>query len=475
MDNDGIRSIHISGSPVDTNGAETAQQSVDFAPPKPKIASEMAQLTPEEIAAIMEASAVSIAYEDAIHEEQKSILLDEEQPKLTDREVMEHTAAIWQYKPVTDNGTEQHTESHAKYTDTDFAEIICARARGKKHKHDGSNCDDWFETAVTDGCVIAVAADGAGSKRLSRIGARLCCESAVSYLKEKLSALIAKYPTLKSALCADMSGTEFMAACSRIAPLVQEAARKAFDNVIIHLKEIYNNEYCIEALGRNPILSDLSSTFLAAIVIPLEIDGKRQCFSVTAQIGDGFICGINSKADADSCLKLLGEPDSGRFSGETEFLSERSVDGNVIAGKTRISRGNSDVFMLMTDGVADDYFPAAPMMKRLYLDLCLNGILPMDGKCTAPAQPEPLCFRCVAADERSVTIQYAKQLIPEDGGADAVDTLWNRRSELKCHSLEAYGISLGETAKERLLTWIDNYNERGSFDDRTLVIIKIKE
>ena len=77
--------------------------------------------------------------------------------------------------------------------------------------------------------------------------------------------------------------------------------------------------------------------------------------------------------------------------------------------------------------------------------------------------------------QRSVELQYAKQLIPEDGGAEAVDMLWDKRDALKCHSLEAYRISLGDTAQERPLTWLDNYNERGSFDDRTLVIIKIKE
>ncbi len=453
MDNEDIRPIRINGVPL-------------------------AKITRADTPAEMpqEENAESVAYEDMIHEEQrKSVLIDEEQPKLTDREVMEHTAAIWQYKPITDNGIEPHPEFHAKYTDTDFAEVICARARGKKHKHDGSNCDDWFETAVTDGCIIAVVADGAGSKPLSRIGARLCCEGAVEYIKEKLSGLIAETPTLKADLASDMSSAEFMNACGRIAPLIQDAARQSFDNVIKNFKDIYNSKDCRLALGRNPVLSDLSSTFLAAIIIPLEIDGHRENLTVTAQIGDGCICGVNSKADADSCIKLLGEPDSGAFSGETEFLSERTVGSGVITGKTRISRGKSDVYMLMSDGVADDYFPAAPMIKRLYLDLCLNGILPMEGECTCPEQPEPIRFRSVSMSQRSVELQYTKQLIPEEGGAEAVDMLWEKRNALKCHSLEAYGISLGNTAQERLLTWIDNYNERGSFDDRTLVIIKIKE
>lgn len=397
----------------------------------------------------------------------------EEEPHLTDREVMEHTASIWRYNPIKDDGLEMHTEYHAKYTCTENGEVIAARARGKKHKHDGSNCDDWFETAVVGGCFIAVAADGAGSKALSRIGARITCENAVEYLKDRLSDLFKENPGLKTALASDMSAAEFMDACGKIAPLVQNAARNAFDAVINQLKGIYNDKVHNEALGRKPMLSDYSSTYLAAIVIPLEIGGEKQSFMVTAQIGDGCICAINSTADAASCLKLLGEADSGAFSGETDFLSEKTVDGNVIAGKTRISRGRSDIIMLMTDGVADDYFPAQPMAKRLYLDLCLNGILPMEGDASVAEQPEPIRFRSVTMSQRSVELQYAKQLIGDTDNKDAVDMLWDKKESLKCHSLEAYGISLGEKPQERLLTWLDNYNERGSFDDRTLVIIHL--
>ncbi len=399
--------------------------------------------------------------------------MPEEEPHLTDREVMEHTASIWRYNPIKDDGLELHTEFHAKHTKAENGEIIAARARGKKHKHDGSNCDDWFETAVTDGCFIAVCADGAGSKSLSRIGARITCENSVEYLKAKLSELISENPQLKSALASDMAGADFMEACGKLAPLVQEAARSSFEALISELKKSYGDRLHNEALGRNPVLSDYYCTYLAAIAVPLEINGERQCFTVTAQIGDGCICAINSEADSSACLKLLGEADSGAFSGETDFLSEKTVDGNVIAGKTRISRGKSDIIMLMTDGVADDYFPAVPMAKRLYLDLCLNGILPMEGELTAPEQPEPIRFRSVSMSQRSVELQYSKQLVDESDSENSINMLWDKRQALKCHSLEAYGISLGDTPQERLLMWLDNYNERGSFDDRTLIIIKL--
>ena len=41
-------------------------------------------------------------------------------------------------------------------------------------------------------------------------------------------------------------------------------------------------------------------------------------------------------------------------------------------------------------------------------------------------------------------------------------------------SLEAFGKKLANDKSERLKVWLDNYSQRGSFDDRTLVIIEPK-
>ncbi|MGN1341273.1 MAG: protein phosphatase 2C domain-containing protein, partial [Oscillospiraceae bacterium] len=313
---------------------------------------------------------------------------EEKDPKLSDREVMEHTASIWRYRTVVENGTELHTEYHSKYTKANGCEVTGARARGKKHKHEGTNCDDWFETGESEGFIIAVVADGAGSKQLSRIGARVSCEAAVDYLKEALTSVVQKNPEIKRQLSAEVGGGEFMAACGMLAPLIQNSARAAFDAVINKLKTLYSDKAYVSTLGRNPTLADMGATFLAAVALPLEINGSRENFVLSAQIGDGCICAIDSKADSGSCFKLLGEADSGAYSGETDFLSAKTVSEGVIARKTRISRGKSDILMLMSDGVADDYFPAQPMMKRLYLDLCLNGILHMQGEAGEAQPPE---------------------------------------------------------------------------------------
>ena len=418
------------------------------------------------------------------HLPQNPIKLDEsekqeEPPKpLSDMEVMEHTASVWQYKEITDDGTELHTEFHEKCDDAGFAKMYGARVRGKKHKHEGTNCDDYFETAHTDDCAIVVVCDGAGSKPLSRISSRVSAETAAAYLKRSLTRLFADKPEIRSGLCADLSSAEFMAACGRIAPLVQQSAREAFaaqKKALEELCEGENKDVYEKSLGRNPILTDLYTTFLAAAIVPLEINGKRECFMACVQIGDGCICAVDSAADSEHCLKIMGEADSGAFSGETDFLSEKNIKPEAIGAKTRISRGSSDTIMLMSDGVADDYFPSSPMMKRLYLDLGLNGILPMSGKLTDGEDPAPIRFKSVSLSQTSVALQYAKQLLPEKSGdtPNAINALWDKRDMLRCHSLEAFRMNIGDTPEERLRVWLDNYNERGSFDDRTLVVVRL--
>lgn len=108
-----------------------------------------------------------------------------------------------------------------------------------------------------------------------------------------------------------MSGAEFMEACGQIAPLIQNAARAAFDAVIKKLGSIYSDSAYTASLGRNPTLADMGSTFLAALVVPLEINGGHENFVLSAQIGDGCICAIDRNACHENCFRLLGEADSG--------------------------------------------------------------------------------------------------------------------------------------------------------------------
>ncbi|NEO28414.1 MAG: protein phosphatase 2C domain-containing protein, partial [Kamptonema sp. SIO4C4] len=93
----------------------------------------------------------------------------------------------WQYNPIPKDEPDSHSESFCQtlkpshnYT------LLGARVRGKKHKHEGTNCDDWFTCSASGDWTIIAVADGAGSRRFSRVGARASCEASVRYLEDRL-------------------------------------------------------------------------------------------------------------------------------------------------------------------------------------------------------------------------------------------------------------------------------------------------
>ena len=133
--------------------------------------------------------------------------------------------------------------------------------------------------------------------------------------------------------------------------------------------------------------------------------------------------------------------------------------------------------MVMTDGVADDYFPNSPELLRLYIDLCLNGILETDDSSSEGELPEiipdPLTHPWVNDNDKKVMCQYAKR-IEERTGCD-LETLWKNTALIKKASLVNSDPDLPAERKERLLRWLDNYTERGSFDDRTLVLLEFDQ
>ena len=89
----------------------------------------------------------------------------------------------WLYKPVPANEPDVHEEFACEaIVSPEGHPILAARVRGKKHKHEGTNCDDWYEVKNSGCWTIIAVADGAGSKKFSRVGARVSCQEAVRVL-----------------------------------------------------------------------------------------------------------------------------------------------------------------------------------------------------------------------------------------------------------------------------------------------------
>ena len=397
--------------------------------------------------------------------------MEEQIKKLSDSDVTAHTAALWKYESIPEE-PEPYPEYRQSYDDANGTEIIAARVRGKKHKHEGTNCDDWYEFDRLGDWSVCVVSDGAGSKKLSRIGARISSEAACAYIKEQLSAL--EHDEIEKALAMPFDNADFTAACSKLAEIMRSGFSAAYAAVEGAYLIRANDEKIMEDLGRPCDVKDFSATLLAAAVIPLE---NGETFVISVTVGDGMVAAVNAEGDFSSALKLLGNTDKGGFSGETEFLDE-SKTAEKLYSNTKIMRGKVSSVLMMTDGVSDDYYPNSPELLRLYLDLMLNEIVDFPTKEGGSAEgkevPAPESYPWVNDSSVEVSLAYAKNIAEKN--EFTLEQLWEERFGELMHksSLEAFGITLGESRSERLKVWLDNYSQRGSFDDRTLVVISPK-
>lgn len=408
---------------------------------------------------------------------------------LSNEEVVEHTASLWKYHPNPDTELEPSPEYRSSETVYPGSRIIAARVRGKKHKHEGSNCDDWYETACFENITFIAVSDGAGSKKFSRIGAEASCKAAVGYLAQTFASAFADTPALRRDVRLPLSDPKCVDACKALAGIVQQSVIKAFGAVeAAYYSRAADPEFS-RALNRSLELRDLSGTLLIAVIVPLETGtreqkGQKEHLVISCQVGDGIIAVLHTNGPFSSSLKLMGEPDSGDFSGETDFLtSPRMHQIEALQNKTRISRGVFDTVLVMSDGVADDYFPNKTELLRLYYDLVANGILEGKGPALSLASlnqqqirlfkrlPEPIAYPWVNDQSVKIALHYTDRICEAEGLS--LEDIWRDPTVLSLSRMYLDERMEAASADKRLLMWLDNYVQRGSFDDRTLVIAAI--
>lgn len=394
--------------------------------------------------------------------------------KLSDRDVIAHTAAMWKYNPVPES-PEPYPESISGFAASAGFSVTAASVRGKKHKHDGSNRDDSFAFEIIDGMAVAAVSDGAGSKAFSRIGAKAACEAVIKYSKIRLGAIKRDFPNFRRDLGGDIGSADFGKVCSQIAEMLRGSCAEAFAAVEAASEKRLKNPEFEAALDRKPELKDFSCTLLAAVFIPVETKNGREYLTASIQVGDGMIAAVDENAEVKNALIVLGDADSGSFAGETEFItSEQFRNPESLMSRTKVRRGKLTSFLMMTDGVADDYYPNNPQLLRLALDLKLNGIMPVTeaegtAESTDTAVPEPVSYPWVNDGDVLYALQYAKNVLSETGLT--LEDLWKNKALQKKASLSGFGIVHEKDCAEMLTVWLDNYVERGSFDDRTLLMI----
>jgi hypothetical protein len=391
-------------------------------------------------------------------------------------------AATWKWQDIQDP-LEVHDEFDARACEVGPGwTLIGARVRGKKHKHEGTNCDDWFEIATAGKWSLVAVSDGAGSKRLSRIGSQTACRAALDTLKSRLDTV-----SLDALQDKDF-GFDSNARCFNRIELqnVQDALHVAMLDACTGVEEAYQARrgkpgYGIperDSTERDLQLSDLSATLLLAVHTLLP-DGRS--FVMACQIGDG----ITAVVDHTGGLRLLGVPDSGGFSGETEFLTDkRMLDSGKLAERTYSFLGSMRAMMTATDGLTDPYFPSDPGMLRLYVDLLLNGVIEMtDDHATRKVSPGdetaavPDTSRFISAvrianrhgeDERHIRsaagyADFLQKSVPELAANPGLLIGGIRNGPRMC--------SPDSPPQEKLRVWLDSFYVRGEFDDRTMVVL----
>lgn len=402
----------------------------------------------------------------------------------------------WQYLPVPDD-PDKHVEYDARTgVSLEGLDIIGARVRGKKHKHEGTNGDDWFEFATAGPWTIIAVSDGAGSAKFSRVGARCACEAAVKDLSQTLNDI-----RIKDKEDVDLVSMALHQAMRRAYAAIQTAAAARADSPD-HKK----------LLQRQLALKDLSATLLLALHTTVKFDGGEYSAVFGCQIGDG----ITGVLDSKGRVYLLGAPDSGEYSGETDFLTNgQKLSDEHLYQKTFVFSGQIKALMVMTDGVADDYFPNDPGLARLYGDLALNHILdlkqPTNDEMNAalqkiappvPAENPPDVASISAEMPPTNTVPPSldlTQMVKSGIFAEAEALTAKGPQKVRVRSVAAYAEKLGvslekiladpvlllagaqgepmceeKAPKDRLRIWLDSYYVRGSFDDRTLVILYSK-
>lgn len=216
--------------------------------------------------------------------------------------------------------------------------IVAGSVRGKLHAHKALWRDDAFAFDWTDDWTILAVSDGAGSARISRVGARIACDEAVETLKTLLTNF-----RPSSADPDSPSEPDLM----RIRTFLVEAARKAQAGILR------------EAKARSCSHKDLYATLLVMVHRPLD----RQHLVAAIQVGDGAV-GIFS---GDGNCTLMGVADHGEYSSETRFLTTPYIEHEFEQRVTFSIKKDIRCLAAMCDGVSDDFFPEGERLVELFV------------------------------------------------------------------------------------------------------------
>lgn len=222
--------------------------------------------------------------------------------------------------------------------------IIAASRRGRSHEHAGTFRDDDFyinHSSDTRWRVMLVA-DGAGSAKNSRQGSRMVSETVGNYLYEQLSGT---------------TGQELAARINHWTTDDQKYVFTTFHRQFQHASMLAIQAINHEAAAQEQPVKSYATTLLAAVSFR---EGDN-LFAAAFWLGDGAIAAYGPVGK----VRVLGEPDSGEYAGQTRFLDSEAILAPDFGNRIRIGKWNDVTHvLLMTDGVSDPCFETDNGLKN---------------------------------------------------------------------------------------------------------------
>jgi len=215
--------------------------------------------------------------------------------------------------------------------------LIAASVRGKLHAHQALWRDDAFACAHQGPWTVIAVADGAGSVPLSRVGSHLACGAALASLEDKLPGIPLPEPLPEPLPPSDVEGVK---------GALVAAARRAKQAITT------------EADRRGRPTRDFHTTLLLVV----HRAGNNRDLVGVLQVGDGAV-GLYT---ARGTCSILGVADHGNFASETRFLTMPGIEDEFDSRVRFALVEDMTALAVMTDGVADDFFPEAQRLGELF-------------------------------------------------------------------------------------------------------------
>ena len=259
-----------------------------------------------------------------------------------------HPRTLWkQIEP--DASLEYRKEHKRSLCEKGPPMVLAASVRGRSHENSGAFREDDFHVghgASGTWTVVAVS-DGAGSAKLSRLGSQIATETSVNSL---LASLGKESATLEMAL-ADAGAVESEGErATRLRDVGRELLRNPVGRAAFDASK---------AIKAKAVELGIEEKALAATLMFAALRRLGDLVLVASYwIGDGGAALLEPES---GLFHLLGEADSGEYSGQTRFLlSQEFPRDDTWSAIDRRLRFHcvpaSTVLLLMTDGVSDPKF-----------------------------------------------------------------------------------------------------------------------